>query len=63
MSEEEKEARSKAWGRHMGAAFIGPVIATTLLSWTSPPALYLVLAAMGAACLPLAAVMRPKVPA
>ncbi len=44
----------------MGAAFIGPVIATTLLSWTSPPALYLVLAAMGAACLPLAAVMRPK---
>lgn len=44
----------------MGAAFIGPVIATTLLSWTSPSALYLVLAAMGAACLPLAAMTRPK---
>jgi hypothetical protein len=31
------------------------VVATTLLAWTSPLALYLVLAAVGAACVPLAA--------
>ena len=39
----------------IGAAFVGPVVATTLLAWTSPLALYLVLAAVGAACVPLAA--------
>jgi MFS family permease len=38
----------------IGAAFVGPVIATTVLSWTSPAGLYLVLAAVGLACLPLA---------
>ncbi len=37
----------------IGAAFVGPVIATTLLAWASPWALYLVLAATGVACLPL----------
>jgi MFS family permease len=44
----------------IGAAFVGPVVATTLLSWTSPLALYLVLAAMGVACVPLAASAQPK---
>jgi MFS transporter, DHA1 family, multidrug resistance protein len=37
----------------IGAAFVGPVIATTILAWTSPALLYLVLAAIGVACLPL----------
>ena len=37
----------------IGAAFLGPVAATTLLAWTSPTTLYLVLAAIGFACLPL----------
>jgi MFS family permease len=40
----------------IGAAFIGPVIATTMLAWTSPAVLYVVLAAIGLACLPLATV-------
>ncbi len=44
----------------IGASFVGPVIATTLLSWTSPLVLYLVLAAMGVACLPFAAMARPR---
>jgi hypothetical protein len=38
----------------IGAAFLGPVIATTVLSWTSPAGLYAVLAAIGLACVPLA---------
>jgi len=38
----------------IGAAFIGPVAATTLLAWTSPPVLYACLGAVGAACVPLA---------
>lgn len=38
----------------IGAAFAGPIIATTVLSWTSPAGLYLVLALIGLACLPLA---------
>jgi MFS family permease len=40
----------------IGAAFLGPVVATTLLAWTAPPVLYLVLAVAGLACLPLARV-------
>jgi hypothetical protein len=32
------------------------VIATTMLAWTSPAVLYVVLAAIGLACLPLATV-------
>ncbi|HEX5816851.1 MAG TPA: MFS transporter [Methylomirabilota bacterium] len=38
----------------IGAAFLGPVIATSLLAWTSPVAVYLALALMGLACVPLA---------
>jgi MFS transporter, DHA1 family, multidrug resistance protein len=38
----------------IAAAFVGPVIATTLLAWTTPAALYLLLALLGVACLPLA---------
>ncbi|PYM90890.1 MAG: hypothetical protein DME04_21095 [Candidatus Rokuibacteriota bacterium] len=37
----------------IAAGFIGPVLATTLLTWTSPAALYLLLAAIGLACVPL----------
>jgi DHA1 family multidrug resistance protein-like MFS transporter len=37
----------------IGAGFLGPVVATTLLTWTSPGALYVLLAAIGLACLPL----------
>jgi len=36
----------------IGAAFLGPVLATTLLAWTSPETLYLALAALGLACVP-----------
>jgi DHA1 family multidrug resistance protein-like MFS transporter len=39
----------------IGAAFLGPVIATTVLAASSPSVLYAVLAAVGVACLPLAA--------
>ena len=42
----------------IGAAFVGPVIATTILAWTSPLLLYLVLAAIGAACLPVVRIGR-----
>ena len=38
----------------IGAAFIGPVAATTLLAWTSPLILYACLGAVGAACVPVA---------
>jgi MFS family permease len=37
----------------IGAGFIGPVAATTLLAWTSPAAVYFLLAAIGLACVPL----------
>jgi MFS family permease len=37
----------------IGASFIGPVLATTLLAWTAPAAVYLVLAALGLAALPV----------
>ena len=37
----------------IAAGFIGPVLATTLLTWTSPAALYLLLAAIGLVCVPL----------
>jgi MFS transporter, DHA1 family, multidrug resistance protein len=36
----------------IGAGFIGPVFATTLLAWTSPGFVYVLLAAMGLACVP-----------
>jgi DHA1 family multidrug resistance protein-like MFS transporter len=42
----------------IGAAFVGPVIATSLLAWTSVSAVYAALAVTGLACVPLAA--RPR---
>lgn len=39
----------------IGAAFVGPVMATTVLAWASPTVLYVLLAAIGFASLPLAA--------
>jgi MFS family permease len=39
----------------IGAAFLGPVIATSLLAWTSVTAVYAALALMGLVCVPLAA--------
>jgi MFS family permease len=38
----------------IGAAFIGPVLATTLLAWSAPTALYAALAIVGLACVPMA---------
>ena len=37
----------------ISAGFLGPVMATTLLTWTSPGAVYALLAAIGLACVPL----------
>jgi DHA1 family multidrug resistance protein-like MFS transporter len=37
----------------IGAGFIGPVAATSLLAWTSPAVVYCLLALIGLACLPL----------
>jgi MFS family permease len=37
----------------IGAGFLGPVVATSLLAWTSPEALYCLVAAIGLACVPL----------
>jgi len=37
----------------IGAGFLGPVMATTLLTWSSPGAVYVLLAAIGLACVPL----------
>ncbi len=42
----------------IGAAFVGPVVATTLLAWAPLWALYVVLAAVGVACVPF--VMRER---
>ena len=41
----------------IGAAFIGPVAATTLLTWTTPAVVYALLALAGLACVPL---VRPR---
>jgi len=38
----------------IGAAFLGPVIATSLLAWTSATAVYVALGMLGLACVPLA---------
>ncbi|HYE90719.1 MAG TPA: hypothetical protein VEA38_06865, partial [Terriglobales bacterium] len=38
----------------IGAAFIGPVVATTLLAWAPAPVLYVCLALMTLSCVPLA---------
>jgi len=37
----------------IGAGFLGPVAATTLLAWTSPAVVYFLLASVGLACVPL----------
>jgi len=37
----------------IGAGFIGPVAATSLLAWTSPAFVYCLLASIGLACVPL----------
>jgi DHA1 family multidrug resistance protein-like MFS transporter len=46
----------------IGAAFIGPVLATTLLAWSAPTALYAALALVGLACVPMARAVgtRPR---
>lgn len=42
----------------IGAAFLGPVVATTLLSWFPPGIVYGILALTGLACLPLVVAHR-----
>jgi len=42
----------------IAAAFLGPVIATSLLAWTPAPVLYACLGAVGAACVPVGWRMR-----
>jgi hypothetical protein len=42
----------------IGASFVGPVLATSVLAVAPPVILYLVLAAAGLACVPLALVRR-----
>src|SRR6266404_5103140 len=44
----------------IGAAFVGPVLATTLLAWSAPGALYAALALIGLACVPLARDASPR---
>jgi MFS family permease len=44
----------------IGASFVGPVVATSILAWASPAAVYLVLAAFGVACVPLLRVRGPQ---
>jgi hypothetical protein len=39
---------------------VGPVVATSVLAVASPAVVYLVLAAMGVACLPLTALRGPS---
>ena len=45
--------------RGIGAAFIGPVVATTLLSSMPPAAVYLVLAGMGLSVILLSGAAQP----
>lgn len=42
----------------IGASFLGPVIATSMLASLPAPALYLLLAAMTASCVPLVGIRR-----
>jgi MFS family permease len=46
----------------IGASFLGPVVATSLLAAGSPVLLYVILALVGLACVPLSG-MRAHVPA
>lgn len=42
----------------IAAAFVGPVLATSMLTWTPAPVLYLTLAAMTLGCVPLVGLRR-----
>jgi hypothetical protein len=44
----------------IGASFLGPVIATTVLASASPAVLYGVIAGIGLACVPLALLRVPE---
>jgi MFS family permease len=44
----------------IGASFIGPVAATSLLAWAPPLTLYLLLAAVGVACVPVVVRREPS---
>jgi len=44
----------------IGASFIGPVLATTVLAWTSPELLYVFLGVVGLACVPLVRVRMAR---
>jgi MFS family permease len=44
----------------IGAGFLGPVLATTVLAWTSPALLYMLLGAVGLASAPLVRVRVPR---
>lgn len=44
----------------IGAGFVGPVIATSVVAWTAPWVLYALLAAVGVACVPLARRRLPR---
>ncbi|MBI4609905.1 MAG: MFS transporter [Candidatus Rokubacteria bacterium] len=44
----------------IGAAFLGPVVTTTLLSWFAPGIVYVALACLGLACLPLVRRLRAE---
>ena len=44
----------------IGASFVGPVIATSILAWASPATVYLVLGAFGVACVPLLRLRGPQ---
>ena len=44
----------------IAGSFVGPVVATSVLAVASPAAVYLVLAGMGLACLPLTALRGPS---
>jgi hypothetical protein len=46
----------------IGAAFIGPVLATTVLAMAPPWVLYLALAGLGLAAVPVAMWRRPASP-
>jgi DHA1 family multidrug resistance protein-like MFS transporter len=44
----------------IGASFVGPVVATSILAWGSPATVYLVLAALGVACVPVLRLRGPQ---
>jgi MFS family permease len=43
----------------IAAAFLGPVLATTVLAWSSSAVVYLAMAVLGVACLPLVTLSSP----